>query len=413
MLLTPFFNRLIVRGTMTVIDSGGKNHRFGTGAEPRVTIRLHNRKAEWRILLDPELGVAECYMDGDLTIEGASLYDFLHLAGANIALAGDSLPTRARRRIGLMFRRIAQHNTLGRARRNVAHHYDLSGELYDMFLDTDRQYSCAYFEHPGDDLETAQENKKRHIAAKMLLEPDHTVLDIGSGWGGLGLYLAGLTEAEVHGVTLSAEQHKASQQRAEEAGLNDRLKFSLRDYRHETGTYDRIVSVGMFEHIGVGHYDEFFGKVRDLLAPDGVALLHTIGRVDEPGTTHPFAAKYIFPGGYVPALSEVMAPLQRSGMFVTDIEVLRLHYADTLRHWRENFMANWDRARALYDERFCRMWEFYLAGSEVSFRCLGLVVFQIQLARQQDTVPLTRDYIADWERAQRPRDRWRDVRRTG
>ena len=302
-----------------------------------------------------------------------------------------------------MFRRFMQHNTLGRARRNVAHHYDLSGELYDLFLDADRQYSCAYFEHPGDDLETAQENKKRHIAAKMLLKPGHKVLDIGSGWGGLGLYLAGLTGAEVHGVTLSAEQHEVSQQRASELGLDDRVKFSLRDYRHETGTYDRIISVGMFEHVGVGHYDEFFGKVRDLLAPDGVALLHTIGRADEPGTAHPFTRKYIFPGSYAPALSEVMAPIQRSGLFVTDIEILRLHYAETLRHWRQRFLANLDRARALYDDRFCRMWEFYLAGVEVSFRCMDMVVFQIQLARRQDAVPLTRDYITDWERTQQPR----------
>ncbi|MGH6886480.1 MAG: class I SAM-dependent methyltransferase, partial [Geminicoccales bacterium] len=291
-----------------------------------------------------------------------------------------------------------QYNPVPRARANAAHHYDLSDALYDLFLDADRQYSCAYFTHPHDDLAQAQADKKRHIAAKLLLRPGHRVLDIGSGWGGLGLYLAGAGAGEVVGITLAEEQLKVSRARAEQAGLADRVRFELRDYRDQAGRFDRIVSVGMFEHVGLQHYPAFFRKIRELLVEDGVALVHAIGRMHGPGATNAWIRKYIFPGGYAPALSEVLPAVERLGLWVTDIEILRLHYAKTLRAWRRRFMANRDRVAQVYDERFCRMWEFYLIGSELAFRRMGHMVFQIQLAKRQDAVPLTRDYIVDWER---------------
>ena len=279
----------------------------------------------------------------------------------------------------------------------MAHHYDLSGRLYDLFLDKDKQYSCAYFEDENDGLEEAQHNKKRHIAAKLLLESDQKVLDIGCGWGGLALYLAREAGVEVTGLTLSREQHGAAEERAREAGLDNQVRFRLQDYREEAETYDRVVSVGMFEHVGATHYREFFGKLRRLLKEDGVALLHTIGRAGPPGATNAWLAKYIFPGGYTPALSEMMAAIEKEDLWVTDIEALRLHYAGTLRHWRERFAANRDEIRDLYDEKFCRMWEFYLTGCEQSFRRMDQLVFQIQIARRRDAVPLTRGYIERWE----------------
>jgi cyclopropane-fatty-acyl-phospholipid synthase len=285
-----------------------------------------------------------------------------------------------------------------RAQANAAHHYDLSDTLYDLFLDADRQYSCAYFTHPHDDLEHAQQDKKRHLAAKLLLEPGVRVLDIGSGWGGLGLYLAEAGAAQVVGITLSKEQLKVSRDRARRAGLDDRVRFELCDYRAVRGTFDRIVSVGMFEHVGVRHFSEFFAAVRDRLTDDGVAVLHSIGRADGPGVTNPWIRKYIFPGGYAPALSEVLPSVERLGLWVTDIEILRLHYAETLRLWRRRFQAKRARIAKLYDERFCRMWEWYLIASELAFRRMGHMVFQLQLAKRQDAVPLTRDYVTDWER---------------
>jgi cyclopropane-fatty-acyl-phospholipid synthase len=297
-----------------------------------------------------------------------------------------------------LLRRLHQYNPAHRARANVAHHYDLSDTLYGLFLDADRQYSCAYFTHEHDDLDQAQRDKKRHLAAKLLLEPGVRVLDIGSGWGGLGMYLAEAGAAEVVGITLSEEQLKVSRERAARAGLDDRVRFELCDYRALDGKFDRIVSVGMFEHVGLRHYPEFFAAVRDLLCEDGVAVLHSIGRADGPGATNPWLRKYIFPGGYSPALSEVLPVVERLGLWVTDIEILRLHYAETLRLWRRRFLANRARIAELYDERFCRMWEFYLVGSELAFRRMGHMVFQLQLAKRQDAVPLTRDYITDWER---------------
>ncbi len=402
-LLVRFLEGIVQSGNLTVVDHKGGTHRIGDGTGTPITMRVDDRWFGLHLLCSPSLATAEAYMDGRLTLENGSLYDLLALVAANMNRTAPRKSETLRRWGGILLRRFMQYNPIGRAQRNVAHHYDLSGDLYDLFLDADKQYSCAYFVQSDDDLETAQANKKRHIAAKLLLHRNHRVLDIGSGWGGLALHLAREWGAIVDGVTLSEEQHGVASQRAAEQGLAKKVQFALKDYRHVDGPYDRVVSVGMFEHVGVGHYGEFFNKIRGLLNKHGVALVHTIGRTDGPGVTDPFIRRYIFPGGYIPALSEVIPEIERAGLVVTDVEVLRLHYADTLRHWRRRFMANWDRAKALYDERFCRMWEFYLAGSEVAFRHMGMVVFQIQLACDQTSVPLTRDYIAELENTPVPR----------
>jgi cyclopropane-fatty-acyl-phospholipid synthase len=400
MLLARFLGKLIRSGSLTLIDAQGQAVETGDGTDPKVTIRIHDRMTQWKMGVNPALYTGEAYMDGKLTIEEGTLYDFLDLATRSLWEPGNGAIVAAMNTLRIMVRLARQINPVSRSRTNVAHHYDLSGGLYDLFLDADRQYSCAYFEHPAASLEEAQESKKRHIAAKLLLDrPGLRVLDIGCGWGGLALYLAAETGAHVTGITLSQEQLKTARERAERAGLADRVSFHLRDYRLEQGTYDRIVSVGMFEHVGTPHYPAFFGKVRELLAPDGVALLHSIGRADTPGSTNPWVRKYIFPGGYCPARSEVLPVIERKALVVTDVEILRLHYAATLREWRRRFTENRDKVKEIYDERFCRMWEFYLAGAEVAFRNENQIVFQIQFARDQEAVPLTRDYIGEWERA--------------
>jgi cyclopropane-fatty-acyl-phospholipid synthase len=399
MLLASVLAQAIRIGRLGVVDASGRRHVFEGAPGPSACIRLRDPALHWKLLVRPRLFVPEAYMDGTLTIEEGSLYDFIDLLVSNDSAQWDSPVMRLNQAAGRLVRWVHQYNPVPRARRNVAHHYDLSDQLYELFLDRDRQYSCAYFRTPADDLDTAQENKKRHIAAKLLLQPGQKVLDIGSGWGGLALYLATECGCDVTGLTLSQEQHKVAQRRAAEAGLADRVRFHLRDYREEEGQYDRIVSVGMFEHVGVVQYPTFFRKVNELLSPDGVALLHSIGRMEGPGTTNPWLRKYIFPGGYSPALSEVVPVVERERLWITDIEILRLHYAETLRHWRARFEANRERIRALYDERFCRMWELYLVGAELAFRRDRHLNFQMQLAKRVDTVPLTRDYITDWERA--------------
>ncbi len=404
MLASYLFRSLIKEGALVIIDADGKRHVFEGAPGPRVTLRLHDRSLHHRLLLNPKLAVGEGYMEGTLTVEdGADIYTFLELAARNITAFERHPYQKLQNALAHTLKAIHTYNPVHRARKNVAHHYDLSGALYDLFLDRDRQYSCAYFNEAGESLEAAQGNKKLHLAAKLLLDPGQKVLDIGSGWGGLALYLARLAGVDVTGITLSTEQQKVSAERAGEAGLGERVRFHLRDYRQQTGRFDRIVSVGMFEHVGTGHYREFFAKVRELLTEDGVMLLHSIGRMDPPGGTNPWLRKYIFPGGYTPALSEVLAAVEDEGLWVTDIEILRLHYAETLREWRRRFNANRLAIKEIYDERFCRMWEFYLAGSEVAFRHMGQMVFQMQLARRQDAVPLTRDYMIDFERAHRQR----------
>lgn len=401
MLLSGLISRMIKKGTLTVVHADGRRTRFGDGHEPSATIKLHDRHAERRLAFNPALRVPEAYMDGTLTLEeGSDLRDFLDLIARNWASLEAQPMYQWGNELLRQGRRLKQFNPIGKARENVAHHYDLSGTLYDHFLDPDRQYSCAYFRHPDASLEQAQYDKKQHLAAKLYLtRPGLKTLDIGSGWGGLGLYLANEAGCDVTGVTLSVEQHKLSQQRAEQMQLQDHCEFKLEDYRNEQGPYDRIVSVGMFEHVGKANYDEFFGKISDLLADDGVCVIHSIGRFDQPSPINPFIRKYIFPGADVPSLSEVTTAVEKSGLFTTDIEILRLHYAETLRHWYERFQAQRGEVAALYDERFCRMWEMYLAGCEMGFRHQGLMVFQLQLTKSLDALPLTRDYMFDWERA--------------
>ncbi len=393
-LLKLLLSHVVLHGDLVVTMPDGEVCAFGDGTGRKVGFAVSDTATALQLSIDPDRYFGEAYMDGTIEVTHGSIHDVLKVIFQNSDAAASQMsvdvPYAIRRRI----KHLQQSNPISKARENVAHHYDLSGVLYDLFLDKDRQYSCAYYEHPGQRLEAAQLAKKRHIAAKLLIEPGMKVLDIGSGWGGLGLYLTEVCGAQVTGVTLSEEQFVMSNRRAAEAGLQDRVQFLLKDYRELTGEFDRIVSVGMFEHVGVGHYREMFGKVRELLVKDGVLVLHSIGRSDGPGATSAWIARYIFPGGYAPALSEVLPAVERSGLYTTDIEILRLHYARTLAEWRKRFAARRDEAVALYDERFARMWEFYLSASELSFRYLGLNNFQLQAAGHQHALPFTRDYIA-------------------
>jgi cyclopropane-fatty-acyl-phospholipid synthase len=356
--------------------------------------------AERAITLHPTLAIGEAFMEGEFDFVEGDVLSFLKLVYENTGpMGGTDAWTRAVEGVRVAFRRLQQVNTASRSRRNVQRHYDLSGEIYKLFLDQDMQYSCAYFERPDMTLDEAQLAKKRHITAKLHVKPGHSVLDIGSGWGGLGLYIGRNFEADVLGVTLSTEQHAVSTERARAAGLENSVHFEIRDYRNLSERFDRIVSVGMFEHVGVNHYRTFFDKCATLLKPDGVMLLHSIGRFGPPTATNAFIRKHIFPGGYIPALSEVLPAIEKSGLMVGDVEILRLHYADTLKHWRERFLANRDKARAIYGERFCRMWEFYLSGAEAAFRWQDLMVFQVQLTRRNDTLPVARGYMEKCEKA--------------
>ena len=396
-ILDRFFRTLIRAGPLTVIDSSGTRRSYGAPA-PQVrpaTIRLHGRRTERAILRNPALGFGEAWMDGRLTVEdGGGIRELLDLIGFNIRWEKEN-PVRAAlwrpRRLAAAF---DAWNWRRRSRRNVAHHYDLSDELFALFLDAQRQYSCAYFADPEATLDEAQAAKMAHIAAKLRLEPGQHVLDIGCGWGGLALYLARVADAEVTGITLSERQLAAARAAAEEAGLHRRVRFELADWRDVQGRFDRIVSVGMFEHVGPPFYRAFFDRCRDLLTEDGVMLLHTIARADGPGATDPWLAKYIFPGGYVPALSQIAPAIERSWLWLTDLEVWRLHYARTLECWYERVERASGAIVGLYDERVLRMWQFYLAGGIAAFRHDGHVVFQLQLAHRRDTLPLSRDYMA-------------------
>ena len=408
-LLAIFLKRFIRDGSLEIITSSNTLCTFGNGRGTPVSIRFEDRSAQMQLLFNAPLALGELFMDGRLVVVRGTIYDLLLIATRNLASQSSTRLQKLLSRARKALRPLHQRNCEHRAKCNVAHHYDLDGRLYDLLLDPDRQYSCAYFEYADQTLDDAQLAKKRHIAAKLLIEPGHRVLDIGSGWGGLALYIAEYCKANVTGVTLSDEQLDIARERAIESDLVQSVDFRLLDYRAVQGQFDRIVSVGMFEHVGVGYYDTFFSKVDDLLANDGVMLLHFIGSIDGPGVTNPWIAKYIFPGGYAPALSEVLPAIERAGLIVTDIEILRLHYAETLKAWRERFVARRAEAEAIYDERFCRMWEFYLAGCEAAFRHGSLVVFQIQLAKRLDAVPLTRGYIANREAALRSHETLRPV----
>jgi cyclopropane-fatty-acyl-phospholipid synthase len=390
-------SRLITIGRLTIKGMGPRpivvGHVVPDAPELDVVVRVKSRATAWKISLRPGLYFGEAYMDGSLVIEQGSLWSLLELCGRNFASKDwHRSPGRFVRTVRRLWRIWQQMNWRRRARKNVAHHYDLSDVLFRHFLDADRQYSCAYFASMDDSLEQAQAAKTVHIAAKLLLRPGMRVLDIGCGWGGLALALAKFTGADVTGITLSQEQAAIAERRVSDAGLQDQVRIEVKDYRDVEGRYDRIVSVGMFEHVGVPYYQAFFDRLGELLTAEGVALLHAIGRMEGPGMTGAWTRKYIFPGGYVPALSEVLPRVELAGLWVTDIEILRLHYAETLRHWRERFLQHAPLIREVYDERFCRMWEFFLATSEMGFRYDKLMVFQMQLARRIDTVPLTRDY---------------------
>jgi cyclopropane-fatty-acyl-phospholipid synthase len=394
MLFHLILRRLVRRGTLLVRYPDGTEQRYGDGGAPTAAFALTTRRAVRRMVSDPSLALGELYMSGELVPLECTAYDVLDIFLYNLQSGQVHPMETGMRALRTLRRRVDQFNPAPRARRNVAHHYDLDDRLYTLFLDADRQYSCAYFETPSETLESAQAAKKRHIAAKLHLHrPGLEVLDIGCGWGGMALTLARDYGARVTGITLSAEQLGVARQRAAAAGLSDQVRFELMDYRAWSAPVDRVVSVGMFEHVGVNHYANFFRRIRRMLRADGVALVHAIGRADGPGVTNPFLAKYIFPGGYLPALSEVLPAVERSGLWTTDLEVLRLHYALTLRHWRERFAAHRERIAAVYDERFCRMFEFYLAGSEVAFRRADHMVWQLQLCAAVDTLPITRDYM--------------------
>ncbi len=395
-LLTRLFNKMIRDGELTIVDHRGGVHRFGSPSAhlTPVRFRLTDAATARKIALGPAIGAGEGYMDGRLVMEQGTIFDLVQLVTYNVRWDRANPVRFALWRQAAVAARLDQLNFERRSKRNVAHHYDLSDRLYDLFLDADRQYSCAYYDHADDSLETAQAHKKAHIAAKLDLKPGQRVLDIGCGWGGMALYLHRVAGVDVTGVTLSEEQLKVARRRAADAGVADHVRFELIDYRAVTGPFDRIVSVGMFEHVGLPHYRTFFDKVHGLLAPDGVALVHTIARADGPGATDPWTAKYIFPGGYAPALSQMTPAIEKAWLWITDIEVLRLHYALTLEEWYRRTVAAEDRIVALYDARFFRMWQFYLSAAVAAFRHDGHMNVQVQLTRTRDALPITRDYMA-------------------
>jgi cyclopropane-fatty-acyl-phospholipid synthase len=397
-------DRIVTTGYLRLIDAQGRAHAFGDRSGLPIVAHIMDRRTERLLVVNPTLELGEAYMDGRLVMERGTIYDFLELILANLDYAGWSRWAKGLENFRFAGRWLRQFNPQPRAKRNVEHHYDLDSSLYELFLDSDRQYSCAYFEQEGMSLDEAQAAKKRHLAAKLNLRDGLRVLDIGCGWGGLALYLAKTAHVEVTGITLSEEQREIAEERARAMGLSNAVTFKLCDYRELEGQFDRIVSVGMFEHVGITHYRRFFARIGELLTNDGVALLHSIGRFDGPASTNPFIQKYIFPGGYSPALSEVFPAVECNSLLVTDMEILRLHYAMTLRHWRQRFRAAWHTAAERYGERFCRMWEFYLAGAETGFRYQNLMVFQLQLTKDQKAVPLTRDYIHTAEHDFRVRD---------
>ncbi len=405
-LIDLFLAKRIKRGTLTVHHADGKTRQFGTphAGFPDAAIRFTDAGAASAIVRDPGIGAGEAYMNGRMVLEQGDVRDLVALLmkndpweRGNNALA----PSPFKRAVQAVTHRFGRINMARQSKRNVAHHYDLSDRLYDLFLDADRQYSCAYFTDPANSLEQAQDDKKAHIAAKLALAPGMTVLDIGCGWGGMALYLHQQTGAEVLGVTLSEEQLKVARERAAAAGVADKVRFELIDYRHVTGKFDRIVSVGMFEHVGPANYTTFFRKCRDLLTDEGAMLLHTIGRAGGPGVTDSWTAKYIFPGGYSPALSEIVAANEGLRFMVTDVEVLRLHYGYTLDQWYDRVVAAREEIIALYDERFYRMWQFYLAGAGQSFFYGSMVNYQVQFAKDRHVLPITRDYMIEGERTLR------------
>ena len=399
-LIGRFIDQLLPVGSITIIGPDGRRETHGPGGGKHVTVKLHDRKASLDLFRNPRLRLGELYMDGRLTIEDGTILDLLEL------VVGAKPWEQGRRKAmakgkGSWLKHLFRRNPVAKSRRNVAHHYDIGNELYALFLDDDLQYSCAYFTDPKNSLERAQADKKAHIAAKLDLKPGQRVLDIGCGWGGMALYLHKVAGVDVLGITLSEEQLKVARRRAEEAGVSDRVKFELIDYRHVNERFDRIVSVGMFEHVGAKHYDEFYAKCRELLTDDGVMLLHTIGKLGQAGLPDPFTDKWIFPGYHLPSLSQMCAASEKVKLIVSDVETLRLHYAYTLRHWLDRATRARSKIEKLYDERFFRMWEFYLAGGIVMFESGAACNYQLQYVRDRRALPITRDYMLETERRYR------------
>jgi cyclopropane-fatty-acyl-phospholipid synthase len=393
-------SRVIVRGELTIIDPSGATHRYGT-ADPElkpVTVRVRDSKVAFQIARDPALGTAEAWMDDRIVLEQGEIIDLVMLIRRNLRWEERNRSGSFLKKGGKFRHRLEMLNWKSRSKRNVVHHYDIGNELYRLFLDPDMQYSCAYFTDPSNSIEQAQLDKKAHIASKLLLKPGQRVLDVGCGWGGLALYLNRVADVDVLGVTLSKEQLAVARQRAEEAGVSDRVKFELMDYRDVEGTFDRIVSIGMFEHLGPPYFRTFFRKCRDLLKPDGAMLVHTMGRMGRPGTTDKFMIKYIFPGGYLPALSEIVGASERERLIMSDCESLRMHYTYTLRAWYERFKANEAEVVRLFDRRLYRLYSFYLAASMTMFTDGVMVVYQLQYLRSRYAAPYLRDYMLEDEK---------------
>jgi len=401
-LIAKLVDKLLTKGSITLLLPGKAPQTVGPGGGKHLTVRFADRKVAFDIVKNPRLGVGEAYMDGRLTIDDGTILDLLELIVESNRWEekgeGRAALSKGKKRL----RRLFARNNFKRARRNVAHHYDLKDELYELFLDEDKQYSCAYFTDPSNSLEQAQADKKAHIAAKLALAPGQRVLDIGCGWGGMALYLHRVAGVDVLGVTLSEHQLKIAQQRAEAAGVSDHVKFELKDYRLLDEPFDRIVSVGMFEHVGAKHYDEFFAQCRRLMKPDGVMLLHTIGKLGEVSKgPDPFTDKWIFPGYHLPSLSQMTAASEGARLIASDVENLRLHYALTLRRWLERATAARAQIAAMYDARFFRMWEFYLAGGIVMFESGAACNYQVQYIRERTALPITRDYMGETEQRYR------------
>ena len=402
-LIGRFIDQILPVGSITLIQSDGSSGTYGPGGGKSATVKLHDKPAALELFRNPRLKVGELYMDGRLTVENGTILDLLELVVGARPWEQGGRKALGKGKAGKL-RSLFRRNPVSKARRNVAHHYDIGNALYALFLDDDLQYSCAYFTDPDNSLEQAQADKKAHIAAKLDLKPGQRVLDIGCGWGGMALYLNRVADVDVLGITLSQEQLKVARKRAEDAGVADRVKFQLIDYRELDGRFDRIVSVGMFEHVGAAHYDEFYAKCRELLTEDGVMLLHTIGKLGGAGTPDPFTDKWIFPGYHIPALSQMCTSSEKVRIIASDVEMLRLHYAYTLRHWLDRATKKRAKIEKLYDARFFRMWEFYLAGGIVMFESGAACNFQVQYVRDRRATPITRDYMFEVEKRYRAAD---------
>ena len=392
--LKNFCESLFKEDGFILVDANSKEYTIGKPKKDiPIKLKILDKSLHYKLLLLPDLYFGEAYTNGSAVIENGSITDFLEIAMKNIGRGETNIYAQTIKKVFGTYRYLTNFNFINKSKSNVAHHYDISEKLYDLFLDENRQYSCAYFKNDNDSLETAQKNKMNHIIKKLNLKNNQKVLDIGSGWGTLAIEIAKQSKCEVTGITLSENQLKYSQNKVKELNLENQVNFKLMDYRELNEKFDRVVSVGMFEHVGRKFYGKYFEKVSNLLSDDGLALIHTIGSVMTPRDPHPWITKYIFPGGYTPSLSEVAKPIERSGLIISDMEVLRMHYSHTLRHWKERFLGKKDKVLTMFDEKFYRMWEFYLAGCEMAFKWGDQVVFQFQLTKDLTTAPNTRDYI--------------------